>query len=179
MLGANTHNLAHLILFFEHIEAIASRSAFSRLDQTSQHADRGGFTRTILSEQSKNLVLVDLHIEALDCMEVVIVDLFEVLDAQVRAVEALPSDFRSHRLIITLVKVSYFHLVRFIVFTEQVRVAALRNVILTLVGDVTRSAALGETLVRAWEKAEAGVRLTAVLLRQHRVTVETEQCPKD
>lgn len=80
VLGADTHNLTNFICFFEHIVVVSNSRPFWRLNKTSEHADCGGFTSTILSEQCKNLVLVYFQIDSFDSLKPIIISFLQTLN---------------------------------------------------------------------------------------------------
>ena len=92
MLWANSHELANLLGLVEKVKAKDWGFTLCLVDEACEHADCCTFTGAVLAEKRENLVLVDLKIYSLDCVEFVVVDFLQVFDSQVVLVLLLAPD---------------------------------------------------------------------------------------
>lgn len=67
MLGAYTHEATHVIqVLLEHIVAVDCGMTRTRSQHSCQHRDGRGLTRTVVTEQSKDLALVHANVDAIN-----------------------------------------------------------------------------------------------------------------
>ena len=122
-----------------------------------------------MAQESENLSVVHLEVDAIDRLEAVRIDLSQVLDLQVLVLELQAGHLRSDRLVIFLIKILGLKGVDFIFIVFQGFPAVLlRGIELFVLYD--RGGALA-----AHGEAEAALLAFAIGARKDLIKVETEQ----
>ena len=83
MLWTDTHELSHVVHLIKEVDAIAVSITARLLDQSSQDRDSRGLSSAIMAQQSKDLTVIHLHVDASDRPEPTREGLLEVVDLEV------------------------------------------------------------------------------------------------